>query len=346
MTNPTETNLDWTRRKFLSTPAALAITGRELMAKGADMQYRTLGSTGQKVSCIGLGGSHIGKPAVSEEEAITLIRSALDNGLTFLDNSWDYNQGQSEIRMGKALRDGYRQKAFLMTKFDGRTKEAAAKQIDESLKRLQTDHVDLLQFHETIRFDDPDRFFAPGGAREALTEARSAGKTRFIGFTGHKDPHIHLYMLQLAQQHNFRFDTVQMPLNVMDYHFRSFTKNVVPEAVRLKMGILGMKSMGSAVILKSKTVSATECLRFALNLPTSVVITGIDSKPILDQALEVGRAFHPLTSEEVREIVTKTAQAAAQGKYELFKTSMHFDSTAQHPEWLGSETEQVKRLSA
>jgi aryl-alcohol dehydrogenase-like predicted oxidoreductase len=308
------------------------------------MQYRTLGSTGERVSCIGLGGAHIGKPAVTESEAIHLVRSALDRGLTFLDNSWDYNNGDSEIRMGKALREGYRQKAFLMTKFDGRTKEAAARQIDESLKRLQTDHVDLLQFHETIRFDDPDRFFAEGGAEEALTEARQAGKTRFIGFTGHKDPHIHLYMLELAQKYNFRFDTVQMPLNVMDYHYRSFSKLVLPVAVRLKMGILGMKSMGDTVILKSKTVTAAECLSYALNLPTSVVITGIDKQSILDQAMEVASSFQPLTDAQVQQIVSKTVKAAADGKYELFKTSMHFDSTAQHPEWLGKETAQVKEL--
>ncbi len=310
------------------------------------MQSRPLGSTGEKVSCIGLGGSHIGKRKVSDDEAIRLIRSALDAGLTFMDNSWDYNDGQSEIRMGNALRDGYRAKAFLMTKFDGRTRDEATKQINESLKRLQTDHLDLLQFHETIRFDDPDRFFAKDGAAEALLEARRAGKTRFIGFTGHKDPHIHLYTLELCRKNDFRFDTVQMPLNVMDYHFRSFSKLVVPEASRLKMGILGMKSMGSGVILKSKTVSATDCLRYALNLPTSVVITGIDSQQILTQALEIGRSFEPLTQTQLNEIVGKTVEAAASGQYELFKTSMHFDSTAQHPEWLGPESEQVKRLGA
>jgi aryl-alcohol dehydrogenase-like predicted oxidoreductase len=349
MPKENEKSHGWNRREILGAGLPLGLTAFALadsaaLGAGGNMQYRTLGSTGQKVSCVGLGGSHIGKPVVSEDMAIRLIRSALDRGLTFLDNSWDYNDGQSELRMGKALRDGYRQKAFLMTKFDGRTKEAAAQQIDESLKRLQTDHVDLLQFHETIRFDDPDRFFAPGGAMEALTEARKAGKTRFIGFTGHKDPHIHLYMLEMAQKHNFRFDTVQMPLNVMDYHFRSFAKLVLPEAVRLKMGILGMKSMGSAVILKSKTVSATECLRYALNLPTSVVITGIDSQKILDQAVEVAGSFRPLTSTQLSEIVNKTVKAAADGEYELFKTSSHFDSTALHPEWLGHETEQVKQL--
>jgi uncharacterized protein len=197
----------------------------------SSMPRRTLGRTGQQVSCIGLGGAHIGKPKLSDDDAIRIIRAALDRGLNFMDNSWDYNDGQSEIRMGKALQNGYRQKAFLMTKFDGRTKESANQQIDESMKRLQADHLDLLQFHENIRFDDPDRFFAPSGAAEALLAARKAGKTRFIGFTGHKDPHIHLYMLELARKNNFQFDTVQMPINVMDEHFR--------------VAILGMKSLGS-----------------------------------------------------------------------------------------------------
>jgi aryl-alcohol dehydrogenase-like predicted oxidoreductase len=310
------------------------------------MQYRMLGSTGERVSCIGLGGSHIGEAAVGEKEAVGIIRSALDRGLNFLDNSWDYNEGKSEIRMGKALQDGYRDKAFLMTKFDGRTKEEAAKQIDESLRRLKTDHVDLLQFHETIRFEDVDRFFAEGGAVEALAAARKAGKTRFIGFTGHKDPHIHLYMLEVAQKYNFRFDTIQMPLNVMDRHFRSFEKLALPEALRLKMGILGMKSMGDGVILKSGTVSPVDCLRYALNLPTSVVITGIDKPHILEQALDIGRKFAPLTAAQLDEIVDKTTAAAAGGKYELFKTTMHFDSTAHHPEWLGAETKSVSDLAA
>ena len=193
------------------------------------MPYRTLGRTGEKVSCIGVGGSHVGKPEkLSEADSIQIIRAALDRGLNFMDNSWDYNDGQSELRMGKALRDGYRQKALLMTKIDGRTKQEAAKQIDESLRRLQTDHVDLLQHHEVIRYEDAARIFAQGGAMEAFLEAKKAGKLRFIGFTGHKDPHVHLYTLEVAARHNFHFDTVQMPLNVMDAHFRSFEKLVLP----------------------------------------------------------------------------------------------------------------------
>ena len=305
---------------------------------------RPLGKTGQQVSCIGLGGSHIGSPKVSETDAVRLMREAVDKGLTFMDSSWDYHKGQSEIRLGKALQDGYRQRAFVMTKFDGRTKEEAAKQIDESLRRLQTDHVDLLQFHETIRFDDPDRFFAAGGAVEALTEARKAGKTKYIGFTGHKDPHIHLYMLELARKNNFQFDSVQMPLNVMDAHFRSFETLVLPEAQNMGIAILGMKSLGSGVILKSNTVTAEECLRYALTLPVSVVITGIDSQQILDQAVQVASTFKPLTGQQVSAILSKTARPAAAGEFELFKTSAHFDSTAEHPEWLGGETPRVQEL--
>ncbi|HLK20695.1 MAG TPA: aldo/keto reductase [Bryobacteraceae bacterium] len=179
------------RREILAGITAATLTSGRLWAEGS-LQTRELGKTGVRVSCLGLGGSHIGKPKVSDDEATRIIRQAIDHGLNFMDNSWDYNDGQSEVRMGKALRDGYRQKAFLMTKFDGRTKESASQQLDESLKRLQTDHLDLLQFHENIRFDDPDRFFAEGGAAEALLAAKKSGKTRFIGFTGHKDPHIHL----------------------------------------------------------------------------------------------------------------------------------------------------------
>ncbi len=335
----------WNRREVLAGLAATAALSGRVNAQGS-IQQRVLGRTGEKVSCIGMGGFHIGKPKLSDGEAIRLIREAIDHGLNFMDNSWDYNDGQSETRMGKALRDGYRNKAFLMTKFDGRTKDSAAKQIDESLKRLQTDHLDLLQFHENIRFDDPDRFFAVGGAAEALTAAKKAGKTRFVGFTGHKDPHIHLYMLELARKNNYQFDTIQMPLNVMDAHFRSFGKLVVPEAQKMGLGILGMKSMGSSVILKSKTVAPVECLEYALSLPTSVVITGIDSQQVLDQALKVASTFKPLTSQQISALLSRTAQAASKGEYELFKTSAHFDSTAKHPEWLGPESPEVQQLGS
>ncbi|MBD2457674.1 aldo/keto reductase [Nostoc sp. FACHB-87] len=302
--------------------------------KKGEMIYRQLGRTGEKVSVIGLGGHHIGRPK-DEEEGIRLIRAAVDRGINFMDNSWDYHNGGSEIRMGKALRDGYRQKVFLMTKIDGRTKKAAAQQIDDSLKRLQSDRIDLLQHHEIIRMEDPDRIFAPGGAMEAVLEAQKAGKIRYIGFTGHKDPLVHLRMLDVAAQNNFRFDTVQMPLNVMDAHFRSFERQVLPRLVKDGIGVLGMKSMGDQNILKSNTVKPIECLHYAMNLPTSTVITGIESMKILDQAFEAIRTFEHLSQAQVQELLNRTRQAATKGQYELFKTTSQFDSTALNPEWLG-----------
>jgi predicted aldo/keto reductase-like oxidoreductase len=301
--------------------------------KSNGMIYRQLGSTGQTVSAIGLGGFHIGNP-ILESEGIKIVRTAVDRGITFMDNCWDYHKGDSEVRMGKALRDGYREKVFLMTKIDGRSKHGAVSQIDQSLRRLQTDHVDLLQFHEVIRMDDPDRIFAPGGALEAVMDARTAGKLRYIGFTGHKDPAIHLHMLDTARQHGFRFDTVQMPLNVMDAHFRSFQHRVLPELVKDHIGVLGMKSIGSGDILKSKTVKPIECLHYALTLPTSVVINGIDSMDLLDQAFVAADTFKPMTQDQIAALLAKTADAAETGKFERFKTTEHYDSTAQNPEYL------------
>jgi aryl-alcohol dehydrogenase-like predicted oxidoreductase len=313
--------------------------------KKGEMLYRTLGSTGEQVSAIGMGGFHIGHASLTDDQSIRLIRSAIDRGITFMDNSWDYNEGKSEIRMGKALKDGYRQKVFLMTKIDGRTKEVAERQIETCLERLETDHIDLLQHHEIIRFDDPDRIFAEGGANEAVVAAKKAGKIRYIGFTGHKDPHIHLYMLKGAAEHGFHFDTAQMPLNVMDAHFRSFAQMVLPELVKQNIGVLGMKSMGDSVILKSKVVTPIECLHYALSLPTSVVITGIDKPEILDQAFEATKTFKPLNRDEVTKLLAKTKEVAMAGKYELFKTSSHFDSTAKHPDWLGGDTPGVQALA-
>ncbi|PYX49042.1 MAG: aldo/keto reductase [Acidobacteria bacterium] len=310
-----------------------------------DMLYRTLGRTGENVSAIGMGGFHIAKHGLTDEQSIALVRSAIDRGITFMDNSWDYNEGQSEILMGKALKDGYRQKVFLMTKIDGRTKETAERQIETSLERLQTDHIDLVQHHEIIRFDDPDRIFAESGAMEACLAAKKAGKIRYIGFTGHKDPHIHLYMLKVAAEHGFHFDTVQMPLNVMDAHFRSFAQMVLPELVKQDIGVLGMKSMGDGVILKSKTVSPIECLHYALSLPTSVVITGIEKQEILDQAFEAAKTFQPMNRDQIAQLLAKTKEVAVAGKYELFKTSSHFDSTAKHPDWLGGDSPTVQKLA-
>lgn len=298
------------------------------------MRYRKLGRTGVEVSCVGVGGHHIGIPK-DEQEGIKIIRAALDAGMNFLDNSWDYHDGGSEIRMGKALQDGYRKKAFLMTKIDGRTKEAAAKQIDECLKRLQTDVIDLIQHHEVIRVEDPDRIFRAGGAQEAVEAAKKAGKVRFIGFTGHKDPFVHLRMLEQAKEHGVRFDTVQMPLNVLDAHFRSFARQVLPVLVKEQIGVLGMKPMASGAVLAAQAATAEECLRYALTLPTSVVITGMESMDRLTQALNVVKEFKPLTDAEVTALLAKTAKAAAKGEYEGFKTGTQFDATAKNPQWLG-----------
>ena len=308
------------------------------------MLYRTLGSTGEKVSVIGIGGWHIGLNGVDEQLSIRIIRTGVDRGINFMDNCWDYNEGASEIRMGKALRDGYRDRVFLMTKIDGRSKKEAARQLDQSLRRLQVDMIDLVQHHEVLRYEDPHRIFDDEGANAALVDARKAGKLRYIGFTGHKDPRIHLHMLQVASDYGFVFDTVQMPLNVMDAHYRSFEKEVLPELVRQKIGILGMKSMANGILLKSKTVTPIECLHYALNLPTSVVITGIDSMEILDQAYEAVRTFRPMSDEEVRSLLSKTAVAAARGDFEPFKTTSIFDGTAQNPEWLGEEPQRLQQL--
>lgn len=313
-------------------------------ASTSDIPLRELGRTGERVSAIGLGGWHLALPPVNEKLSFRLVRTAIDRGITFMDNSWDYNEGQSEIRMGKALRDGYRERVFLMTKIDGRSRKEAARQLDESLKRLQTDHVDLVQHHEILRYEDPHRIFDEDGANDALLAAKQAGKLRYIGFTGHKDPHIHLYMLEVARQHGFEFDTVQMPLNPMDAHYRSFGRLVLPELVKAGIGVLGMKSMANGVILTSNTVTAQECLRYALTLPTSVVITGCDRMEILEQALEVARSFRPMSEAETEALLAKTAKAAATGELEPFKTTSILDATASHPEWLGEESERVRGL--
>jgi diketogulonate reductase-like aldo/keto reductase len=330
------------RREFVKVAGALAAQQWLAASMNAEttrgqngMIYRTLGRTRERVSAIGLGGYHIGKSEIAEEDSIQLIRQAIDRGITFMDNCWDYNDGVSEIRMGKALADGYRNKVFLMTKIDGRTKAAAAQQIDESLQRLRTDHVDLMQFHEVIRLEDPDRIFAGDGAMEAMVEAKKAGKVRYIGFTGHKDPYVHLRMLDTARKHDFRFDTVQMPLNVMDAHFRSFTHEVLPVLTREQIAPLGMKCFGDAFILNSNTVKPIEALHYCLNLPIAVQITGIDSQQILDQALEATRTYKPLSQAEVASLLDRTRPGALQGKYELYKTSTHFDGTAHKPEFLG-----------
>jgi uncharacterized protein len=296
--------------------------------------YRMLGRTGERVSIIGLGGFHIIKKN-NENESIQIVRTAIDNGINFMDNSWDYNNGLSEIRMGKALRDGYRNKVFLMTKIDGHNSKTATKQLDESLKRLQIDVIDLLQIHEVIRMSDPEIIFSPGGTMEALVEAKKAGKIRYIGFTGHKSPDIHLKMLQTAQNNGFKFDTLQMPLNLLDAHYNSFKKRVLPLALKENIGVLAMKPFASGVLMQTKTVTAMECLQYAMNLSVSVVITGCESLPILQQALDAARSYKPMSEEECAALLAKTKKAGSDGKFEPYKTQTMYDGTNHNPQWLG-----------
>jgi predicted aldo/keto reductase-like oxidoreductase len=342
-----------TRRTFLTTSAAaLAAASFPTRAQSAstppnpvpdfatpestrkgDMLYRPLGKTGETVSLVGLGGYHAAVPG--DNGSLKLIRRAIDAGITFLDNCWDYHDGKAEERMGRALQDGYRNKIFLMTKLDGRTKDSANKQLEDSLKRLQTDRIDLVQVHENIRMEDADHVFAKGGAMEALIAAKQAGKLRFIGFTGHKDPSIHLHMLDVAKKNNFHFDTCQMPLNVMDAHFRSFAHLVIPELLKDGVAVLAMKTLGGGLINKPNGLSAIDCIQYAMNLPTSTVICGIDSDKILDQALEAAKTFQPFTKEQLAALLEKTKNLAANGDLEKFKTTTMFDGTTHNPKWLG-----------
>jgi aryl-alcohol dehydrogenase-like predicted oxidoreductase len=338
------------RRGFLMTAGTAAITAcsRKQVDGATQMQgaptgsmapmpMRPLGRTGVHVSLMGLGGFHLGLP--SESEAIRIVHQAVDHGLTFLDNCWDYHKGDSERRMGKALQGAYRHKVFLMTKVDGRTADAAMKQIDESLRRLGTDHIDLVQIHEVIRASDPARVFAVGGAIEAFVRAREQGKIRFVGFTGHKSPAIHMGMLDLARQRGFRFDTVQMPLNVLDGASDggdSFEKVVLPVLLREQIGVLGMKPLGSGIILESGAVTAVQCLRYAMSLPVSVTITGVDSQGVLEQDLSTVLGFDPMNEEEKRSVLSQVAAAAHRGKYEKYKTTTVFDGTTHNPHWLTS----------
>ena len=284
---------------------------------------------------------------MSDAEATRLIHEGIDRGISFMDNCWDYNKGRSELRMGVALdQGGYRDRVFLMSKMDGRTKKEAADQIDTSLKRLRTDRIDLVQHHEILRFDDPDRVFAEGGAMEAFVEAKQAGKLRYIGFTGHKDPRIHLQMLAVAAERGFMFDSVQMPLNVMDAHFRSFAHLVLPYLVKQGIAVLGMKTFADSVLLKSKApIQPLEYLHYSLNLPTSVVITGCESQRDLDQAFEAARTFKPMDKAVVAELLGRSRPFALEGKYELFKTSATFDGTAKTADWLGEDVQSVQDLA-
>jgi uncharacterized protein len=294
------------------------------------LSRRPLGTTGVDVSMLALGGSHLGK-AGSEREAIRIVHEAIDAGLTFMDNAWEYHEGRSEEWMGRAL-EGRRHKAFLMTKVctHGRDKRVAMEQLEQSLRRLRTDYLDLWQIHEVIYEDEPDRHFAAGGAAEALLEAKQQGKVRFIGFTGHKDPAIHLKMLS----HGFPFDTCQLPLNCFDGTFRSFEDDVLPVLHRLGIAALGMKTLGgNGEAIKQGVVTAEECLRYVLSLPIAAIVSGIDSIEVLRQNLAIAQRFVPMTAVEMDTLRHRLARYAAEGRFELYKSSRHYDGPigrAQH----------------
>jgi len=319
-------------RLTIATGLAAGTLGSRAWAdekKSGDMIYRPLGSAGVKVSAIGVGGFHIGSP--SEDEGIRIVRSAIDRGINFMDNSWGYHRGDSEVRMGKALKDGYRDKAFLMTKIDARDEKGAADQIDQCLQRLQTDRLDLLQIHEIISMDMPERVFAEDGAIHAVLKAQKAGKARFVGFTGHKSPEIHLHMLEVAKKNGVRFDTVQMPLNVMDVHYLSFEKDVLPVLKNEKIGVLGMKTFGFGNFLKNGVVTARECLHYALNLPADTIIVGMQKMDELDQAFAAVQTFKPMGETEVAALLAKTADSGSDGRLEFYKSTSRYDATAKHP---------------
>ena len=325
---------DLSRRKFLQGAAIMGasplIPSRVLSTSDTvppqspegTVPKKPLGRTGVQVSALGLGGYHLG--SVSTDQAVSeIVAKALDHGIDFFDNAWEYHDGLSEERMGRALK-GKRQNAFLMSKVctHGRDKKVAMRMLEESLRRLQTDHLDLWQIHEVIYENDPEMIFAPGGAAEALLDAKKQGKVRFVGFTGHKDPEIHLRMLD----HDFPFDTVQMPLNCFDATFRSFETRVLPEATRRGIAVLGMKSLGgSGEMVRHGGITAQQGLRYAMSLPVATTISGIDSMEVLDQNLAVATNFQPFTAAELKELRDQCRQFAADGRYELFKMTTKYD---------------------
>ena len=326
---------NWQLASGQTLTGAAALTPAAVVNTVNGIGRRKLGRSDAEVSIIGIGGFHLGMADVTEEEALRVIRAALDQGINFLDNCWDYNDGVSEMRMGKALTDGYREKAFLMTKIDGRTGASARQQLEQSLTRLKTDHIDLLQIHEVIRMGDPEQAFQPGNVIDVLVQAKKEGKIRFIGFTGHKSPDIHLHMLETASKHDFTFDTVQMPVNALDEHFNSFGQKVIPEAHKRGTAVIGMKPLSNGAIVKTGTLTAPEALHYAMSVPVTVTITGCQSMANLEQALNVARNFKPLSVAEKMAVLAKTAPVAGAGKFEAYKSSTIYDGTVNNPQWLG-----------
>lgn len=289
------------------------------MANTADIPRRALGRTGEAVSALGMGGYHLGQVG-SEREAISLVHGAIDAGITFMDNAWEYHDGVSERRMGKALAKGWRDRVFLMSKVctHGRDARTAMRQLEESLRRLKTDHLDLWQVHEVAYAGDPDRHFMKGGVIEALDRAKAKGLVRFVGFTGHKDPALHLEMLSRG----YPFDTCQLPLNCFDATFRSFEQQVLPELARQGIAAIGMKSLGGeGVAVTQRVVSAKEALRYAMSLPVAVTVTGIDSQKVLRQNVAVARGFTPMSRADMQRTRNRFAGVAVDGRFELYKTT-------------------------
>ncbi len=285
---------------------------------------RQFGKHDEQVSLLCVGGAHLAQPKCSEETAIRIMHESIDAGATFMDNAWEYNDGESERRMGKALAmDGYRQKAFLMTKDCAHDRKAnhSMWKLEDSLRRLQTDYLDLWQLHEVVWDDDVDWIFAPGGSAEALLKAKEQGLVRYIGFTGHKDPNIHKRMLSQG----FPFDAVQMPLNVLDAHYKSFEQEIVPICQEQGIAILGMKSFASGDVFKiDAKVTPAEALGYAMSLPVATVVSGMDSIEVMNQNLEIARNFEPFTAEQRAELLARTEQHAT-GEHERFKTTYDFE---------------------
>ncbi|HEV8020885.1 MAG TPA: aldo/keto reductase [Candidatus Lustribacter sp.] len=303
----------------------------------SEVPTRRLGRTNQNVSAVAMGGGHLGSNKLTDIESVHLIHRGIDQGITFLDNSWDYDGGRSEERMGQALgRGGYRRRVFLATKFDGRDARTATAQLEQSLRRLESHHIDLWQLHENIRPDDAERVFAPGGAIEAMLAARDAGKVRFLGFTGHKDPQYHVHMFEVAARNGFAFDTVQMPLNIMDPHFASFERTVIPVAQQTDTGIIAMKTYGDRQILGTRVATPLQMLHYSMNLPVASVVIGIDSVAVLDEIVTAAVSFRPLSEAQVAAILARSAPVSVDGAFERYKTTDEFDATSAHPEWLGS----------
>ena len=308
------------RREFIkmsaASAAAISLTGFPLTAEPRNgMPYRKLGKTGMEVSLIGLGGYSIGVEELSDKEAIRMMRYAIDEGVNFFDNAWDYNDGLSEERMGKALKDGYRDKVVLMTKHHGRKPKYARQHLEDSLRRLKTDVIDLWQFHEIDEQWEVDSIYSSGVLDFAL-KAKEEGKIKHIGFTGHFRPSLHLQMIYRG----FDWETVQMPVNVLDQHFLSFSRNVLPIAVEKNMGVIAMKTLGGGMFYHEKIVTPEEALRFAMTLPTSVVLSGMDTFPIMKENIITAQNFSPMTEDEIYNLLKRTIPYALNGKYEEYKT--------------------------